>query len=294
MTHAMRTPTVLLCRWLEQRLTDGRAQWFTEQFEKLRRGAPERDLYIALGYVTRRLGKADLALTPAELDEAQTVRPGWNPGDWSIDQAARLAFVLADGMDGAAFKTRLEQLFRTADIAELITFYRGLPLYPNPELHVARAREGARSGMQPIFEAVAHRNPYPREQFDENAWNHMVLKALFIGSRLDPIDGLDARANAPLMRMLCDYAHERWAAGRPVSPELWRCVGPHADAKAIADLDRVLTTGTAVERQAAALALSASPRSEAREVLAKNAELARAAKSGELTWVAIANAAPPA
>mgnify|MGYP001160457972 FL=1 len=289
--QAARSPVTLLCKWLEQRLPPESAAWFSEQFQKLQKGAPERDLYIALGYAIRKLGKADLALGPAELDEAQSVRPGWNPGDWSIDQAARLAFVLADGLDGQAFKNRIEQLFRTADIGELITFYRGLPLYPNPELHVAQAREGTRSAMQPIFEAVAHRNPYPKEQFDENAWNHMVLKALFIGSRLDPIDGLDERANPRLMRMLCDYAHERWAAGRPVSPELWRCVGPHADANAVADLERVLTTGNAVERQAAALALAAAPIPSAGEVLAKNPELARAAKAGELSWSAIANAA---
>ncbi len=73
---------------------------------------------------------------------------------------------------------------------------------------------------------MAHRNPYPSERFAENRWNHMVLKAIFVGSPLHPIQGLDARANPPLARMLCDYAHERWAAGRPVSPELLRCVGP--------------------------------------------------------------------
>ena len=71
--------------------------------------------------------------------------------------------------------------------------------------------------MRPVFEAVAHRNPYPARHFDESAWNHLVLKALFIGSTLAPIEELDARANPTLMRMLCDYAHERWAAGRTIS-----------------------------------------------------------------------------
>jgi hypothetical protein len=138
--------------------------------------------------------------------------------------------------------------------------------------------------MQPVFEAIAHRNPYPKEEFDENAWNHMVLKALFIGSQLDPIQGLDKRGNPSLMRMLCDYAHERWAAERPVTPELWRCVGPFADEAALSDLERVLTTGSAAERQAAALALSASPSGRAREILRNAPDLARAAAAGKPGW----------
>src|SRR5262249_52924198 len=157
--------------------------------------------------------------------------PSWDPSDWSIDQAARIAFVLAgQARDGKAFKTRLEKLFYTAGVWELIAFYWGPPGYSHPREHLAPGPEGPPHAIQPIFEAVAHRNPYPMEQFDENAWNHMVLKALFIGSKLAPILGLDERANPPLARMLCDYAHERWAAQRPVSPELWRCVGSHADA----------------------------------------------------------------
>ncbi len=59
--------------------------------------------------------------------------------------------------------------------------------------------------------------------------------------------------------MLCDYAHERWAAGRPVSPELWRCVGPHATGAMLQDLERVLKKGTEPERKAAALSLRGSP-----------------------------------
>jgi len=282
----------LLRGWVARRIPAEARRWFDEQVARLGAAPAEKDIYLALGYATRRLGKHDLDLTREDLVAADAVRPGWDPGDWSIDQAARVAFVLVsfDG-DEARFKTRIEQLFRTADIGELITFYRALPLYPAPKLHLARAREGARSGMQPIFEAVAHRNPYPREEFDENAWNHMVLKALFIGSRLDPIQGLDERANPKLMRMLCDYAHERWAAGRPVSPELWRCVGPFADEAGLSDLARVLETGGLAERQAAALALTASGTARARSLLAGVPELARAAAAGKPGWAALSAAA---
>jgi hypothetical protein len=123
--------------------------------------------------------------------------------------------------------------------------------------------------------------------FDENAWNHMVLKALFIGSSLNSIQGLDERANPKLMRMLCDYAHERWAAERPVSVELWRCVGPFADANALADLERVIRTGEAMERRAAALALAHSRSPAAQDLLALSPELARAVSSGKITWAAL-------
>src|SRR5690606_5500529 len=119
-------------------------------------------------------------------------------------------------------------------------------------------------------------------------WNQMVLKCLFIGVPLWPIVGLDERINEALMRMLCDYAHERWAAGRDVSPELWRCVGPVADEKALDDLAKVLREGTELERQAAALSLVGNERPEAKALLDAHAELASRARSGQVAWETIA------
>jgi hypothetical protein len=172
-----------------------------------------------------------------------------------------------------------------------VALYRGLPLYPGAPLHVLRAAEGVRSNMRVVFEAVAHRNPYPAEQFGEPAWNQMVLKALFVGSRLHPIVGLDARRNALLARMLCDYAHERWAASRPVSPELWRCVGPFASGALLDDFRRLLERGTAVEQQAAALALLDASDPAAIRLLESRPALALDARSGDLDWEKLAAAA---
>jgi hypothetical protein len=242
------------------------------------------EAYLALGLVPRKLGKADLDLRPSDLDAAGQARSGWDPRGWSVDQAARILVLLHAGGTGERFAARFAQLCRTADVAETMAFYRGLPLYPDPQLLEAQAAEGTRTNMRAVFEAVAHRNPYPREQFSENRWNHMVLKALFVGSTLHPIQGLDERANPTLARMLCDYAHERWAAGRPVSPELWRCVGPVADTEALADLQRALATGSEIERKAAALALAAAPEARAKELLAAAPDLAAAVERGTLSW----------
>ena len=286
---ATATPREFLQRWLERQLPEAASAWLRGQLAGLTGEVRDRDLYVALGLVPRKLGKADLDLNDGDLKAAARARPGWDPRGWSVDQAARILILLQAGGTGATFAQRFTQLCRTADVAEAIAFYRGLPLYPDPERLEAQAAEGTRTNMRSVFEAVAHRSPYPKEQFAENRWNHMVLKALFVGSALHPIQGLDERANSTLARMLCDYAHERWAAGRPVSPELWRCVGPHADAEALADLQRVLATGSAIERKAAALALAACPAPRANELLGSAPDLAAALERGELSWARIAD-----
>jgi hypothetical protein len=281
------TPASLLRRWLEASLpAEGRA-WLFGAAESVQ-GGSDADLYRSISLVTRKVGKADLRLDANQLKQATAARAGWDPSDWSMDQAARIYLLLVATSDGATFLRRLDQLCNTADVGELVAFYRGLPLYPDQPRYVLRAAEGIRTNMKAVFEAVAHRNPYASEQLSEPAWNQMVLKTLFIGSTLAPVVGLERRANPALARMLCDYAHERWAAGRPISPELWRCVGPHARGEMLQDLARVLEKGTSPERTAAALALASSPDPAAAKLLSGYPELARAVSEHKVSWQALA------
>jgi len=245
--------------------------WLDRALREVAQAEGETALVKALGFAPRRLGRADLILEPPDLDEASAVRAGWDPTGLSVDQAARIALLLASHRgDDATFSARVDSLCRTAEINELIAYYRGLAVFPAPDRLRSRAGEAVRSAITPVFEALAHRNPYPREMFDEASWNQMVVKALFIGSTLSLIQGLDERRNPELAEMLVDYAHERWAAGRPVSPELWRCVGPVADERGLAALERVLRSGSTEERDAARRALRANPGPEAQELLARS------------------------
>jgi hypothetical protein len=284
----MTTPAELLRSWLRRQLSGDAADWLEAQALAVGGAETDRALFLAISLVHRRIGKADLALSAADIAAADAARPGWRPAGWSLDQAARVFILLAAGGSPARFAERLEQLFATADISELIAFYRGLPLYPDQARYVERAAEGVRTNMKAVFEAVAHNSPYLAEQFSESRWNQMVVKALFIGSTLYPIEGLERRWNPDLTRMLCDYAHERWAAGRAVSYELWRGVGRHADKAAIDDLARVLDRGGPIERQAAALALGESPHREAANILGRDPALAAAVRGGQISWDALA------
>ncbi len=281
-------PSELIHGWLNRQLPEPAEQWLGAQLTKLAEEPTERGLQIALGMTPRRLGKDDLALSQDDLAAAAAARRGWDPRGWSIDEAARILILLAAGGRGPAFAKRFTDLCQTADAGEAIALYRGLPLYPDAELLEDQAAEGVRSNMRGTFEAVAHRNPYPRERFDENRWNQMVVKALFIGSTMQPVQGLDERANPALAKILCDYAHERWAAGRSIAPELWRCVGPFAQGTALADLKRAAEARDEPSRKAAALALAASPVPEAKASLAALGDLASAIESGGLSWESLA------
>lgn len=284
----MAMPAGLLQAWLRRQLPGDAADWLQEQAGTIAGADTDRMLFMAISLVHRRIGKEDLALSAADAAAAEEARPGWRPAGWSLDQAARVFLLLTAGGSPARFAERLEQLFATADVGELIAFYRGLPLYPEQPGYIERAAEGVRTNMKAVFEAVALNNPYPAEQFSEHRWNQMVVKALFIGSTLHPIEGLERRWNPDLTRMLCDYAHERWAAGRTVSYELWRGVGRYADKAVLDDLTRVLDNGAPIERQAAALALGESPHRDAASILGRDPTLATAVRGGQISWDALA------
>lgn len=278
----------VLAGWLASRLDAPSLAWVNDRQAAIRTG-DKKALFLSFGLAPRKVGKADLALTADELSAAGRLRPGWNPKGWSVDQAARALFVLAfPSQDPAAYVAVLDQLFAAGEVGELVALYQALPLLPHPAQHVLRAAEGIRTNIKAVFCAVAWQNPFPSEQFTDDQWNQMVLKCQFIDVPLSPVVGLDQRANPRLASMVDDFIHERWAAKRPVSAEMWRCVGRFADARMLNDLKQVLATGSNLDRQAAALALSECPDPVAKQLLASSPELEQKIAAGAINWAAIA------
>lgn len=274
----------LLRKWLFQRINAANQVWLDNQVSMLANDDGCQALYVAFALVPRRLGKGALELSEADLSAADQCIEGWTPDDWSLADAGRVLLLSNLPGKNPDFAPRFRSLCQTADVAEAISLYRGLPLYPEPKALEPEVGEGLRTNMLSVFEAIAHHNPYPRKFFGIHRWNHMVLKAIFVGCRLAPIQGLDVRANEELARILRDFAHERWAAGRKVPYEIWRCVGPFAHGAVLEDLERVMSSGAHNELQAAALALSVSPDPAAAELLNRLPEIAADIASGRLTW----------
>ena len=214
------------------------------------------------------------------------------PGHWTIEQTVRTLLLLSFRADSPEhYSASLEKIFAAADMAEQIALYQSLPVLPYPEQFIARAIEGLRTNMVTVFNAVALHSPYPADYFEEAAWNQMVLKALFVESNLSQIQGLEKRVNPKLAKMLSDYAHERWAAGRSVNPQLWRGMGTFTEGQVLADLEKVLREGQPIEQQAAALACIGGS-AKAKTLLNIIPNLKIEIEQGKLTWDNISQTHP--
>lgn len=218
----------LLHTLLARRLPADAIRWLSEARDALAEDAAEAHWLRAFSLVPRRLGKAPLIPDAGEVAAAQALRPGWDVTRWSVEQAGRIVILLAPDWDGKRLTAALGHIRAAADLGEAVALALALPLLPDPPRHLDWALEAVRSSILPLFEAVAHANPYPVEQFDERAWNHMILKALFIGSPLAPIQGFARRHNPTLVRMADDFARERTAAGRPLPADIALCLNPAA------------------------------------------------------------------
>ncbi|WMT85500.1 EboA domain-containing protein [Pelagibacterium sp. 26DY04] len=276
----------LLAHWLQTRLDAETTGWI----EKTAADVPlmnSAQVERAVALVGRKAGKADLALTGAELGEAQRLRPGWVPRFWTIADVARTSTLLPLADDAVSFGTTFRRLCQAADLATLIGFYRALPLFPISDDLDWQIGEGLRTSIREIFEAIAHDSPVPAETFSEHRWNHMVLKALFIDSSLPPIVGLDKRRNDDLAATLVDYVHERRAARRGVDLHVWRCIAPFARGEVLGEINPLLVSPDPIERSVAALFLAESPDPASRSMLAGLATEHAAIASRALSWSSI-------
>ena len=128
--------------WISERTDERGIAWFRGAIKDVANTSNDRSLSFAIGLAPRRLGKADLSLPMTDLVRAETLRPGLDVSDWSIDQLARVA-LMATSYKGNnfAFVARFDNFCMTAEINELIALCRRPPRLPQRDVdRTSRAR----------------------------------------------------------------------------------------------------------------------------------------------------------
>ncbi|NVK49720.1 MAG: EboA domain-containing protein [Cyclobacteriaceae bacterium] len=258
--------------------------WLDEKSKKIQDSGSKNAFYLAFSQASRFFSKESLNLGIKAKQKAHSLIEGFQPEFWNILQTARTFLLLHFSIEKEEWLEAIKQLFETGDLYEQQALYAALPMMPYPEEMIPRAIEGCRTNMTLVFDAIALNNPYPTIYFPELNWNQMVLKAVFMQRPLYRIQQLDHRRNPALAEIASDFAHERWAAGRNVMPELWRLISPYIDEKFIRDLEKVMNSEDLLEQKGGALALFHSDFPPAKALLNAHPELIQAIEKGIVSW----------
>lgn len=204
---------------------------------------------MSFGMVNKKIDRIAIKVNEEQLSALQSCEPAFNPALWTLDQFCRLALML--NLDTSSNKEKVETLVDASDMRELVTIYKSLIFLENAEEFKMKAIDGIRTNMIDVFDAIALNNSYTSKYFSEDAWNQVILKAIFNERPIYKIIGLEERNNQKLADILHDYAHERWAAGRRVTPELWRMMSGHLNEEKFNDLKKVIDTDVPEAKAAA-------------------------------------------
>lgn len=259
-------------------------EWLKTQTEKIRTAGVPSQFFLAFSQASRFFKKDPLQVSEEEKSQAEALVPGFEPAIWNSLQTARTILMLSFPQEKEKWFAAINQLFETGDMYEQQALYAALPLMPYPEDLLPRAIDGCRTNMTLIFDAIALNNPYPAKYFPEANWNQLVLKSIFMQRPLYRIQKLDERRNPALADIASDFAHERWAAGRSVMPELWRLVVPFINEKFLADLKKVVESEDQMVVEAGLLAMYQCNSDEAKQLLQSRCEEVMAIEYGEITW----------
>ncbi len=254
-----------LLRVCKVQLDEDTAAWLEHKVSEIEN---QRSFVIAFGLIPRKVPRESLAIDQELETQLKMVNPGFDPNRWTLDDFCRLTLLLS--LDVKTNRQFLTSLVGAADMREQVVIFRALPLLPNAPDFVSLAIDGLRTNMTDVFDAIALDSGYPLKYFPDDAWNQMVLKAIFMQRPIYRIVGVDERCSAKLTGILRDFAHERWSAGRDVTPELWRLVRKYIDQEVLADLQHVINNDVPLAAQAAIKAIEESNNQDALEWLHNN------------------------
>jgi len=256
--------------------------WLNGKIEKLAEDKSSKDLFMTYSLLNVKFD-ATRPISFEQLDSESTrYFSAHEANNLQVSRIYLLAAVLEQDLE--FFTPKVANIIQVADTGELETFLKYLLLLPNPEAYKQTAVEALRTNIATIFDAIAMGNPYPAKYFNDQQWNQMFLKAAFMERDLSQIESVDQKANEDLTRIISDYAHERWAAGRKIDPLFWRPVSKFLNEQLLNDMRTLLNSDDKIENKAGALCCYHSGNEKAMSLLNGKPELKHKIAERKITW----------
>ncbi|MDX6183409.1 EboA domain-containing protein [Flavobacterium sp. Fl-77] len=240
-----KTAEEIIQNLLQKKLSESELEWFTATIKF------ENSTYFfkTFGLISRNISPVFPQWTTEEKALLEDLYPGFTESNWDLQQLCRCLLMIQ--LPKHQNIEILKNLAEMAAITELVCLYKGLFFLENAKDFVPMAQEGIRTNMVAVFDAIALGNPFAAKYLPIDAWNQLVLKAVFMGRPLYQITDLDSRKNEKLALIVHDYIHERWSAGRAVTPEIWRLVVGFVNTEIAQDLVSAVHNGDDLTKRAA-------------------------------------------
>ncbi len=270
---------------IRQSLSAETFDWLQQKIEQVQPGRSVSVFNTTFVLLPRKTGHGNISISSEQKKALAKALPNLVIDHWTADRLARVWLLMQwPAAEKTLYINTIENLFKAAEMNELVALYSALPLLDHPEDWRGRCAEGIRSNMGDVLEAIMYYNPYPASYLDQSAWNQLALKAFFTDKDVNKIVGIDKRDNEELANTLLDYASERRSAHRTINPQLWRLVGPFINNNSLPVFKELLKSEVTEERNAALLACYNSPFQPANTLTETLPLLQKAIQNNQLNW----------
>ena len=215
--------------------------------QKLHSIKTDQDFFISFALINKKIPRDHLKLSLSQLQTIKLKHPEFYIENWTLDQLCRFSLLMYYPLLSAESLTKL---ISVADTREQISIFKSIPYLENAGHFAPIVVNGIRTNIVDVFDAIALKNSYPASYFSQDEWNQMILKAVFMERPIYQIKDIDQRKNEKLAHVLFDYARERWAASRRVTPELWRMISGYITEKLFVEMIKKMAEGNAQDQKA--------------------------------------------
>ena len=215
--------------------------------QKLHSIKTDQDFFISFALINKKIPRDHLQLSPAKIQTIHLKYPEFNIENWTLDQLCRFSLLMYYSLLSVKSLTKL---ISVADTREQISIFKSITYLENASHFTPIVVNGIRTNIVDIFDAIALKNPFAASYFSQDEWNQMILKAVFMERPIYQIKNIDQRKNEKLAHILFDYARERWAASRRVTPELWRMISGYITEKLFVEMIKKMAEGNAQDQKA--------------------------------------------